>query len=820
MHPYKLFLEFGTHEFGFICRSCLSTLRKQALPVRARWPRPIRHSSSQSTQTQPKHTSPIDSTTVADQEAERRKVLEALGLLNNDDQPLTINYFEQGDFGRLRRLDDQDDFRTSLVDPGGVVDKRLKQLEQQLEQAHVLIEGLKDMAKEMKEKDEAHNHPLTPDLPEDQLKRVKSTLIPVEGWKHTHGAFIVRLNRVLDRATYQLLTGGVKARTMNRLWGYYSRIRRMLADRSDIIPGPTWDLLWKVFSVERRDNPNRMSRIHLLSKDMQLAGVPLTDAQRLLAIEAMFIDGWQAEALENHKRFTGTLGTRQDTFMDFWELGLRMYCLAGDIDRAQRVIHIIMKSPYRKEDHRVLFPFIRACASDPAAVEIGFEAYRRLRGLYSDSFTIQDYDEVTAMFLASNQTEYALYIFVDMMTSGCIDLRGKKRLPMTIANPFFFGKWLKRLIGAGHCKGAYNVLLLMEEKGIIARPIQVNALLGSWLRSQTADNIRQAEEVGWAMIRSRIRFVNDRRETSRLERSFRSTQTGGWPNATLETFKLLAENYKDRGVHKKMEELWVALEEAELPPDSFMVNQLLFSYLNDGQGSHVHDLFRDLSKKYKIQADPWTFMALWYSLPINTMWSMPFEIFPNERSRCRRLFADMVRSASTFAGKGFDADFAGKLLHTFRRVKDRVGLLAAVRALRHVFNFVPPEGVILALLVGTLNLEKGIQHPPVKDRLIRHLHRLEAYLEHRRRELVAVGELQEDDALPEATKREEVCNFFEIHLENECEDSSGYPEGWELELQKAVEDMGLHEVQDIAGPSTEAEIDGPSTEAEIDGPSK
>ena len=210
---------------------------------------------------------------------------------------------------------------------------------------------------------------------------------------------------------------------------------------------------------------------------------------------------------------------------------------------------------------------------------------------------------------------------------------------MSVTNPFFIGKWLKRLIGGGDLKGAHNVVLYLMKKGIVVRPIQVNALVGSLLRSKTAENIQLAEDIGWGMINSRIQFVNNRKKMRELDKSIKLRPHVGWPDATLETFKLLAENYRNRSMHPKMEELWTAFREAELAPDVFMMNQLLWSLLHDGQGQQVPSLFYQLKQKYNIQPDRHTFSALWQSLPINRLWKVSIKDYPQETQNCRDMFA-------------------------------------------------------------------------------------------------------------------------------------------------------------------------------------
>ena len=76
------------------------------------------------------------------------------------------------------------------------------------------------------------------------------------------------------------------------------------------MPPETWDLLWRVFSIEADNNPNRMTHVYILAKDMNAAGVSLSDPQQLLAIEAMYVDGWNKEAIENWKRSVSTMGSK------------------------------------------------------------------------------------------------------------------------------------------------------------------------------------------------------------------------------------------------------------------------------------------------------------------------------------------------------------------------------------------------------------------------------------------------------------------------------------------------------------------------------
>ncbi|KAI0383826.1 hypothetical protein F5Y04DRAFT_249793 [Hypomontagnella monticulosa] len=764
----------------FICRSCLASLRKRA-PA-AQWP--LRRSSSQATQTTKTPTSSSSSRLTREQEIERQKTLQALGLLNDGkDDSVSVNYFEQGKGGNLRRLRDEDEFSQSL---DGQNDDRLKELEAELEQASQFAKIVEDIwGKQGAEKLRKRI------ASQDEYVPRPSLLLPEEDWSAPQDRKqIAQLNNMIKTIGKKVGGVAINQKRINSLWKYYFAARNALSKKWESVHGDIWDLLWQILAADHANNPNRMSHIRTLAQDMQRAGITLRDDQQMLAIEATFINGSKEDAITAHKKLVTTLGAKPETFMEFWQLGLRMHCLVGDVIRAERVANTLLESPYDK-DPRFLIPFIRMCAENPATVEKGFEFYQRLRSALGDSITIEDYDQVISYFLASNETESAFYIFVEMMTSETVDLREAQRVPPSVANPFFYGKWMKRLIGAGDLQGAHNVLLHMNSKGVMPHAIVVNGLIGAWLRSGTADNIQKAEEMAWLMINTRMQFLSIRKDMQNLARYVRLKQYGeGWPRANLETFSLLAENYKERGLHHKMEELWVAFREAEIPPNSFMLNQLLSSYLQDGQGKDVAELSRNLTSHFRVEPDSWTFLVLWQALPVNRLIQLPPGQLPEEISRTRALFAEMVKSAHIFTAEGIDVQLARYILHSFRKLNDKLGLLLAYRALRQLFKFAPPDVIVIELLVGAMDLER-LGKGKGGLRLMHAGKQVESYLRRRHEELIASGQLSAGSDLPEEVKRREIGNFLDQFLQNQV--AVLEVENKEQLLAQATIDMGLRD---------------------------
>ncbi|KAI0418009.1 hypothetical protein F5X98DRAFT_338657 [Xylaria grammica] len=785
MPPRPAIFEFGIR--NFVCNSCLSSLGKcSTVPP---WLLARQSSTDSFAPTRTKRRSP-------EQDAERLKTLQALGLLRDSPPKPSVNYFEQGKSGRIRRIQDEDEFGKALTDPGGELDARLKELEDQLQSVTSIVKAIEEMGgKEEAEKlrrqfardsdSDANNL-----LEEIDNASISSLAIPINGLNGNRQDRIHRLNNQIRRCSRAWEKNSVLPKDVQGLWKAYSAARTTMSGRWHMVPTLTWEVLWRVLSTEYTFNTNRMSHIYALAKDMQQSGVALRPMQQILALEAIFMDGWENEAIENHRRHASTLGANPETFVPFWQLGLQMYCRIGDLERAERIAITILESPY-ETDPRFVQPLIKLCAETPTAVERGFKLYRDLRASLGDSMTIEDYDNIISYFLASGNTEYALFIFVDMMKPGSIDLLGAQQYPPRVANSFFFGKWLKRLIGAGDLEGAFNVIRFMKSRGITPQTIQANGLIGACLRSGAADNTEKAEEVAWMMINSRIQFVELRKRLDLPNVNLYSS-SNGWPRANLETFSLLAENYKERSLIAKMNPLWRSFQQAEIAPDSFFVNQLLWSFLQDGKGEIVPLMYEEMVKRFEFRPDSHTFMALWQALPANRFTRIFPKDLSTEVSRTRALFAEMMKHVSNFESKdGIEIDnfLARNVLHSFRKIRDHAGLLLAYRGLRRIFNYNPPDMVVFEMLLGTLDLERLAMRRE-GSKLIRARASLDHYLAHRHEELVKSEEISDGEDMPPERRNEETGNFLELQLETAFSDME---EGNAQRLaMEAAEEMGLH----------------------------
>ncbi|KAJ9142139.1 Pentatricopeptide repeat domain-containing protein [Pleurostoma richardsiae] len=697
MPPNPLLLNIGSRG-PFICRSCLASIGKQKPNPR------LLRGYSQSLLKKPQNANATD--------ADGKRQAQLAELLGEGGP--TVRYFEQEQGGKIRQMSGSEEFEEEQNTLDRDLERRLKELEEKLRDSAALKKALEKYG--LKEKVDELERQYDEDV-EGGAQDARWGLPKIErvGISSSAHRAIARLNTWLPKAFSRVQSDKLESKDIKNTWKYYSSLRRSLSANWKNVPQEVWQALWEVLSLSGDINPNRMFHVYTLAQDMVAAGISLGDEQELLAMEAMFIEGHQAKAVENWKRAVGTIGSKQGISKDYWELGVRMCSLHGDVDRAERAIAALIKFP--DCDARALIHFIRTCAAREDTGEKAWTAYRQMRELLGRFMTIEDYDEVIACFLATGNAEYALHVFVDMMFSGAVELHGRHKLPSSVKNQFFFGKWLKRLIGAGDLEGAYRVLLLMQSHGVRAAAIQANGLIGAWLRADTAAGIQKAEELAWKMVESRLNFVRLRQREASVDWPVRFSESGYTPDAsdltfvpraTLETFSLMAENYRRRGLYRDLEKLWVAFKEAEIATDSFMMNQLLESHIAEGHGERARELYRMMVDHHTVP-DGHTFMSLFRSLAVNSyFWpTLSEEQKEEDIALCRQIFRDMLESSWVFEAEGgLNEAQARLMLDSFRKSKDYVGYIVSLHALKEVFHFPISQIIVLQMVAEIGGVER------------------------------------------------------------------------------------------------------------------
>ncbi|KAK7745302.1 hypothetical protein SLS53_002798 [Cytospora paraplurivora] len=767
-----------------------------------------------------------------------------------EDKGYTVNYFEKDATGEVRRMssgDPEDDEDVDIEDIKALeasalakldkLDATLESLSQKsnflekllarhgppgaVEALREALDSYGDLGDVQDKSHKIHVPLIAEDSSEVRIKRADLDKI---------NNLLALLNNWVKRSHIALRERKLNHQHISKTWAYFLQFRRVLLKTPILVPEGAWDAMWAIFSFEGPENPSRYSQIRDLYNVMTKAGAPLSDKQHLLAIEATYVEGYESVAISQWKRFAPVLGEKDSCAIAFWELGVRLWSQQGDIERAERASRALLDraSPETPADTRVLLHLIRAYASRADTAEKGFLLYRRMRDLANDlekPLEIEDYDDAISVFLTTGHTDYAMFIFTDMMFAGAVNLYGRTKLPSSVKNRFFFGKWLKRLIGARDLDGAYQVLVYMQKNGVMAAAVQVNGLIGAYLRSRTAENRKKAVRLAWSMINARKAFVDLRRRERTAEWPIRlydgrpnSSEHEGEgldytmvPRATAETFILMAENYRERGLFGQLEELFVAYKEGEIGGDALMMNELIAAAVAQGRGDKAQEIYHMMVHDHDILPNTDTHAILFKALPVNSLpkgrqlEQVPAAAVAQSRSRARGLFADMMASNWAYREDGWRERHGGLLseeqvklvLHTFRKCGDYEGVVVALECLRDVLRFRITRNVLLEMIAEV----EGIDRPTPRTHriVVRTTMKLQSLVEQMQRRHQAEAEAEgKDGAKGEAPKTnpdkvKDSQFLYSILLEDYLEKArKQHKEAWHFNkaFKEAREEMG------------------------------
>lgn len=497
---------------------------------------------------------------------------------------------------------------------------------------------------------------------DEDLKRIARAVVRMPT-RREQKIYLNRLNGYLKQAE----AIGVDARTRQQLWRWYVRCKQNIPDFTSHLPDRTWHTLWETQSVESPKNSDRSAHLKELAEDILASGRSLNPAQAVGYIESLFLKGNTRKAIKQWERHEPELGVQETVMEDFWVIGVRMFALQGDTERAHKLAYTVLNSGKVKRP-RILIPVI--IAWNKAGGFIGprraWATYLRLREMLGSEMKMEDYDAVCESFLEAGKADLALGVFKDMMLTGeplsnqnssslfrkamgtikdiqslafdapemnDISLEALTVLPRRFQTKWFYGSWIKKLLGTGAADYAAMVVKLMASRGVRPDAKHMNGILGAWFRNGDATSCEKAEAMGWAMIEERKAFAWRRRLLKREQQSVHVSEEisetsipvewkGSLAPATLETFNIFIEHYLKAQNYEKIRWLRRSLSLAEIEPDTVFMNQLLTSYLNCEGVRKVWQTFTEWAHKSHVPAKPDidTFDLLWYCAQLCVGW--------------------------------------------------------------------------------------------------------------------------------------------------------------------------------------------------------
>lgn len=571
--------------------------------------------------------------------------------------------------------------------------------------------------------------------------------------------YIRRFNNHLGKAADRPLREDYR----RSAWHSYIRCKDKKPLIMSLMPDAAWDALWKTQVDVPRETPDRTERVITLCTDMQNVGKELLYKQMLLFLKALMSKGHHTYALAYWQSKTRNVHEREPDHIEFDRLGVQLFALTGDPRKAQKLaLDILAESPGgAAEITQILVPVIEAWVRNGGSdgIKHAWAVYLHLRTQLGQDIKPEDFDKVAMTFLNSGRSDLALAVFKDLLLTGektgyestelaktsqvlvdelqsrsvnlaelsNVSLTALTILPRKYQNKFFYGSWIKRLLGMGELDAAATVLELMYERGVKPAAIHLNGIIGAWLRSGKSGSESKAEQLGWGMIYERLDFVKKR--SGIIEVSEAPLQ--GRPEvivplhirrtvcaATIETFCLLLLSYERRGMLQHVQVLRDYLSRAQILPNTYFMNHLIYAELRHGRLRNARKIYLSLVPTAK--ADLESFAALWDCekahlnrlTPTTSTGTFPFP---------RRLLCEMISWRAKLnspgrrrASESFSKDLYDQIIRCFCLARDVEGTLICLYALKESFGFYPDQDTTRMIILQITSM--GIYEPTAPRR--------------------------------------------------------------------------------------------------------
>lgn len=657
-----------------------------------------------------------------------------------------------------------------------------------------------------------------------------------------HEVRLQDLNNCLAEAAVDL----ANLATAQNLWRSYTMCRHSIPSFFRFVPDGAWDVLWECQYRAQGSSKDISKHLGLLLGDMVEYKGALTPTQNLVLIESLYTAGRYAEAIRTWKKQEASLGSSKDTAHYFEDLGIRIYAAARNPQKAQELGLRYLTSHDRAS---MLIPVIKAWVTEGGenSVKHAWAVYLRLRVYLGTRITLEDYNNIATCFLDVGQAGLALAVFKDLMLAGQssqydspelyqtalglfkelssqsieeqdlnkVSLTALTLLPKRFQNKFFFASWLKQLLGMGKIDSAILVLELMIERGVRADAKHLNGVIGALLRTGNAKNATRAMQMGLAMVEERLKAVSRRRhKTITGEDSENSAPTFHRPRhlylrriyvppATIETFSLLLLHFQRRNMSVAIETLKDSLRTAEVYPNAYFMNHLIYAQLRQGRYDQAWQVYSKMTETTKPDLE--TFAALWDCDKTHLDQSATRR--PGRFPDSRHIFSDMMGWFSKQSLKvckeirqEFNRELYMQVVRCFCLAKDIQGTLVALHSLKESFNLYPDEKTVrmVAMQVSRLGetkltvVRRRRQRNQVKDDSVANVMKVSQVLktlaEERDEALRAAG-ISRDELNNEQVEQETLYRLTQL-LRTALQ-SLGVPEeGLEESIEHAAWEMG------------------------------
>ena len=554
----------------------------------------------------------------------------------------------------------------------------------------------------------------------------------------------------LDKCLRNAADDVSKPSTRDKLWSTYLACKRSLPPFLHLVPASVFRVLWE--SQMGIQESHRSPRVCMLARDIIDSGKELSGPQTLVHIDSLLRQGLLDDAYSRWLKEGTRLDDDDESRLEYRYLGVRLF---ADMDKPEKAQDIAMSLLPMEKDmmSSILIPVMIAWIKrdDESSFKNAWALYLRLRAELGTTMAVKDFDNIALTLISCGRTDMALAVFKDLMLSEqdtpetsdqiyhasvrlveemqrqSIDSKELSRVslatlistPRRFQNKYFYGSWIKHLIGKGEINAAGAVVELMMERGVKTDAKHMNGIIAAYFRNGGAPEKAKAEEMGWAMIAQRLDFIRARRghpiDPSVEEETLRISR---WPKhirrfialANAETFSILLMEFERSGRQKLAELLQRYFIEAELTPNSYYMNHLMYTQLRQANYRPAWAIFKSLSSY--VTPDLQTFACLWDCEKghLDRIKLMHSDKFPGPRAVLGEMiswYAKLSRRASDQARGESSRSLYDQIVRCMCLNRDLQGTIIALYALRDKFGMYPNQGTVRMITFQVAHVATG-----------------------------------------------------------------------------------------------------------------
>lgn len=549
------------------------------------------------------------------------------------------------------------------------------------------------------------------------------------------------------------------------IWRWYRRCKHSCPEFLESMSDETVDLIWNSQSAGKVARSTRMTHLESLVEDSMFIGKPLPPSHILAYLETLHLDGKTNQALTQWEEHQAALSQTEEDSDAYRKLGVQLLAGTDNPQRAQGTA-LALLGENKSCDPRILIPVITSWGRQPGkeAEVTAWKLYLQLKTLLGSNMTMEDYDNISINLLKAGRLDTAVAVFKDMMVTyqdpakdstalykAALGLAGNLQassitenevnkvslsaltfLPKRFQNRFFYASWMKKLIGMGEVDSAALVIELMYERGVKPDSKHLNGVIAGWLRDGSPTSRAKAEQLGWAMIQQRIDMVWARTSSGNSPQVHSPEEPENiriptWmqrdvPAGTIETFAILLPYYTRRSDDDMIRYLVKCLGDAQLQPNSFFMNHLLYIELRKHNLGTVWQKYRSMATT--VMPDLETYACLWDTGKVQYDVGRAKK-FAEDFPSARELYSEMMAWYSQLTDRGraetqegFPRELYDQVIRCFCLSQDLPGTIVALYAQGIEFGFFPDDNTARMVVIQVARLAGAPPDTP-RRRLLR-----------------------------------------------------------------------------------------------------